>query len=95
MLNSGAVWVKSNGVQASRNRGAEAMQPDEIMVFGGSGSRKLVGRICEYLGVPVRASEVLRFSEGNIFVRILENVRGRSVYLVQSTSFPARRASEQ
>jgi hypothetical protein len=65
------------------------MQQDEIMVFGGSGSRKLVGRICEYLGVPVCASEVLRFSEGNLFVRILENVRGRSVYLVQSTSFPA------
>ena len=65
------------------------MDPDKIMVFGGSGSRRLVGRICEYLGVPVCAGEVLRFSEGNLFVRILENVRGRSVYLVQSTSFPA------
>jgi ribose-phosphate pyrophosphokinase len=65
------------------------MDPDEIMIFGGSGSRKLAGKICGYLGVPVRASEVLRFSEGNLFVRILENVRGRSVYLVQSTSFPA------
>jgi ribose-phosphate pyrophosphokinase len=65
------------------------MEPDEIMVFGGSGSPELVGRICEYLKVPVRAGEVLHFSEGNLFVRILENVRGRSVYLVQSTSFPA------
>jgi ribose-phosphate pyrophosphokinase len=33
--------------------------------------------------------ETLRFSEGNLFVRILENVRGRQVYLVQSTAFPA------
>jgi ribose-phosphate pyrophosphokinase len=33
--------------------------------------------------------EVLRFSEGTLFVRVLENVRGRSVYLVQSTVFPA------
>jgi ribose-phosphate pyrophosphokinase len=65
------------------------MEADEVMIFGGSGSRKLAGKICEYLGVPVRASEVLRFSEGNLFVRILENVRGRTVYLVQSTSFPA------
>jgi ribose-phosphate pyrophosphokinase len=65
------------------------MEPDEIMIFGGSGSRKLAGKICTYLGIPVRASEVLHFSEGNLFVRILENVRGRSVYLVQSTSFPA------
>jgi ribose-phosphate pyrophosphokinase len=76
-------------VQGSESPEADAMQPDQIMIFGGSGSRKLAGRICEYLGVPVRAGEVLRFSEGNLFVRILENVRGRSVYLVQSTSFPA------
>ena len=32
--------------------------------------------------------EVLRFSEGTLFVRVLENVRGRSVYVVQSTVFP-------
>jgi hypothetical protein len=32
---------------------------------------------------------VLRFSEGTLFPRVLENVRGRRVYLVQSTVFPA------
>ena len=32
--------------------------------------------------------EVMRFSEGTLFVRVLENVRGRSVYLVQSTVVP-------
>jgi ribose-phosphate pyrophosphokinase len=35
---------------------------------------------------------VLRFSEGNLFVRVNENVRGRSTYLVQSTVFPANDA---
>jgi len=35
------------------------------------------------------AGEVLRFSEGNLFVRVKENVRGRRVYVVQSTVFPA------
>ncbi len=65
------------------------MDPDEIMVFAGSAGRPLAEKICEHLGIRVRASEVLRFSEGNLFVRILENVRGRRVYLVQSTSYPA------
>jgi ribose-phosphate pyrophosphokinase len=65
------------------------MATDEIMVFGGSGSPQLTRKICEYLQVSVRASETLRFSEGNLFVRILENVRGRPVYLVQSTAYPA------
>jgi ribose-phosphate pyrophosphokinase len=39
--------------------------------------------------VEVGRGEVLRFSEGTLFPRILENVRGRRVYLVQSTVFPA------
>ena len=43
----------------------------------------------DHLGCPLGASETLRFSEGNLFVRVLENVRGRHVYLVQSTAFPA------
>lgn len=62
---------------------------DDMMVFAGSGSRKLAAKICDYLGVRLGESEAMTFSEGNTFVRVLENVRGRQVYLVQSTVFPA------
>ena len=62
---------------------------DDILIFGGSGSPKLTLKICEYLHVQPGAGEVLRFSEGNLFVRVKDNVRGRRVYLVQSTVFPA------
>ena len=65
------------------------MSPDEIMIFAGSGSKRLTGRICEYLGIKPKKGETLKFSEGNTFVRVLENVRGQRVYLVQSTVFPA------
>ncbi len=65
------------------------MAADDILIFGGSGSLKLTARIAQYLGVSPGLGEALRFSEGNLFVRILENVRGRQVYLVQSTAFPA------
>ena len=61
---------------------------DDLLIFGGSGSTRLTCAICRYLGQEVGHSEVLRFSEGNLFVRILENVRGRQVYLVQSTAYP-------
>lgn len=61
----------------------------EILVFGGSGSPKLTQKICDHLGIAIGQSEVIQFSEGNTFVRVLENVRGRRVYLVQSTAFPA------
>lgn len=65
------------------------VSPDGILVFGGSGSPNLTKNIASYLGVDVGQNEVLRFSEGNLFVRILENVRGRQIYLIQSTAFPA------
>ena len=67
----------------------DIMNPEDMAIFGGSGSLRLTQRICDYLGMPKGQSEVIRFSEGNLFVRVRENVRGRHVYLVQSTAFPA------
>src|SRR4029453_16250450 len=59
------------------------------LVFAGSASPRLTGSICGHLGVSLGRGEVLRFSEGTLFPRVMENVRGRPVYLVQSTVFPA------
>jgi ribose-phosphate pyrophosphokinase len=64
------------------------MNDDPMLVFAGSGSPKLTARICEYLHIPQGKNETLHFSDGNTFVRILENVRGQRVYIVQSTIFP-------
>ena len=58
------------------------------MVIGGSGSPRLTAAICENLGVEPARAETRRFGEGTLFVRVLENVRGRNVYVVQSTVFP-------
>jgi ribose-phosphate pyrophosphokinase len=62
---------------------------DDFVLLAGSASRQLGQAIAGYLGRPLGGSETLRFSEGNLFVRVLENVRGRDVYLVQGTAFPA------
>jgi ribose-phosphate pyrophosphokinase len=68
-----------------RRRRADDEDP---LVFAGTGSPRLTAAICEGLGVELGKGEVIRFSEGTLFVRVLENVRGRSVYVVQSTVFP-------
>lgn len=65
------------------------MNDDPMMVFAGNGSPRLTKRICTYLGIQQGKNETLRFSDGNTFVRILENVRGRRVYIVQTTVFPS------
>ncbi|WP_126549383.1 ribose-phosphate diphosphokinase [Dictyobacter kobayashii] len=64
------------------------MNDDPMLIFAGSGSPQLTARICEYLHLPQGKNETLHFSDGNTFVRIQENVRGRRVYVVQSTIFP-------
>jgi ribose-phosphate pyrophosphokinase len=62
---------------------------EELLVFGGSGSRRLTAAICRHLDVEPGDGEVIRFSDGNLFVKANQNVRGRHVYVVQSTVFPA------
>lgn len=61
----------------------------DFLLFGGSASRGLAQSVADYLECPLAASETLRFSEGNLFVRVLDNVRGRHVFLIQGTAFPA------
>ncbi|MCS6881437.1 MAG: ribose-phosphate pyrophosphokinase [Oscillochloridaceae bacterium] len=65
-----------------------AVTDGEMVVFAGSSSRRLTARICDRLGITPGKGEVITFSEGNTFVRVLENVRGREAYVVQSTVFP-------
>jgi ribose-phosphate pyrophosphokinase len=62
---------------------------DDPLIFAGSASPKLTRAVCDQLALEPARGEVIRFSEGTLFVRVLENVRGRRVYLVQSTVFPA------
>jgi ribose-phosphate pyrophosphokinase len=62
---------------------------EPLLLFAGSGSPRLAAGIADHLGFPLGRNEVHRFSEGNLFVRVLENVRGRRVYIIQSTAFPS------
>ena len=65
------------------------MGPDsDILVFGGSRSPKLTRSICRHLGVEPGANEIITFPDGNLFVRVGQNVRGRHVFIVQSIAFP-------
>src|SRR6516162_7173343 len=60
----------------------------ELKIFAGSASRELADSIGAHLGIELARSETKVFSEGNVFVRVLENVRGRDVFVVQGTEQP-------
>ena len=62
--------------------------PYELKLFTGNAHRPLAEEIAASLGIPVGQAEVSRFSDGEIFVQIDENVRGADVFLVQPTCPP-------
>ncbi|MDT8440739.1 MAG: ribose-phosphate pyrophosphokinase [Desulfuromonadales bacterium] len=62
---------------------------NELKIFSGNANLKLSRDICNHLSVPLAKAEVKTFSDGEIMVEIGENVRGRDVFIVQSTCQPA------
>lgn len=60
-----------------------------IQLVAGNSNRPLAEAIASHLNQPLTTCQVRRFADMEIFVEIQENVRGRDVFVVQSTSFPA------
>jgi ribose-phosphate pyrophosphokinase len=65
---------------------------DELRVFSGTAHPALAKAVCDYLDIPVGEAEVFEFSNENIFVRILENVRERDVFVVQPICSPVNKS---
>lgn len=62
---------------------------NNLKVFSGRANPALTEKICSYLGIEMGSMLVTNFSDGEIFVQIQENVRGKDVFVVQPTSNPA------
>lgn len=60
-----------------------------MIIIAGNSNRPLADAISSYLGVPVAKASIRRFSDMEVFVEIMDNVRGEDVFIVQSTSYPA------
>ncbi len=61
---------------------------DKMKIFAGNANPALAEKICKYLDMPLSSAEVRRFSDGEIFVEIGENVRGADVFVIQPTCPP-------
>jgi len=65
---------------------------DELRVFTGNAHPALARSVCEYLGIPLGEADIFEFSNENIFVRILENVRQRDVFVIQPICSPVNKS---
>ena len=63
--------------------------PGQMKILAGNSNAPLSEAIAAYLGEPLTRCHVRRFADLEIFVEILENVRGRDAFIIQSTSYPA------
>jgi ribose-phosphate pyrophosphokinase len=78
-------------ITMQRNGGRPALYQD-LCVFAGNAHPELARKICESLEMPLGEAEVFEFSNENIFVRVLENVRQKDVFIVQPFSSPVNRS---
>jgi ribose-phosphate pyrophosphokinase len=64
------------------------MAYDSLMVFTGNANPKLAEDVVRHLNIPLGRATVGRFSDGEVMVELLENVRGKDVFVLQSTCTP-------
>ena len=70
----------------------EKQRMDDLKVFSGTAHPVLASNVCDYLGIPLGGAELFEFSNENIFVRILENVRQRDVFVIQPICSPVNKS---
>ncbi len=66
----------------------------DLKLFCGNSNRPLAERISRYLKVPLSQAQVSQFSDGEISIKIEENVRGKDIFIIQSTHAPAENLLE-
>ena len=64
-------------------------RPSELKVFSGRSNRPLAEKICEDAGIPLGKVDIENFSDGEIWAKYSENIRGDDVYIIQPTHPPA------
>lgn len=60
-----------------------------MKLISGNSNHPLASAISSYLNIPLTEASIRRFSDMEVFVEIMENVRGQDVFFIQSTSYPA------
>src|SRR5215472_12903848 len=69
-------------------RSGNFLNDDRFKIFTGTANVPLAESICQHLGVPLGQQKLGRFSDGEIYYQVLENVRGADVFVVQPCHHP-------
>ena len=83
------IQASSKAVEKTGPRPQPFQAPQgDLAILAGSGNPRLAQSVADWLGVALTPCRAHKFSEGNIFVRVKENVRGRDVFVIQGVHDP-------
>ena len=85
---NGAKTAQDAKASPERKRSGRLSDDRRFKIFSGTANKELAEEICKFIGVPMGETRMQRFSDGEIYFQLLENVRGADVFVVQPTSFP-------
>src|ERR1700759_3251925 len=73
---------------APANKPQRSRADEKFKIFCGTANEALTDEICAFLGMDRGKATVTRFSDGEVYIKVMENVRGSDVFVVQPTCFP-------
>jgi ribose-phosphate pyrophosphokinase len=79
---------KKQEMQPKEHKPQRARADDKFKIFCGTANEALTDEICHFLGLERGKATVTRFSDGEVYIQVMENVRGADVFVVQPTCFP-------
>jgi len=79
---------KKHEMQPKEQKPQRGRADDKFKIFCGTANEALTDEICHFLGMERGKATVTRFSDGEVYIQIMENVRGADVFVVQPTCFP-------
>jgi len=83
------LWDKSEKlILDGRGKTVSGTDGNDLKIFSGNANLPLAKRICRHAGVELGKCEILKFSNDNIKVRVLESVRGKDVFVIQPSCVP-------
>src|SRR5690242_4471859 len=85
---SGTATAAAQQKPQTERKPVRARLDEKWKIFSGTANDKLAKDICEFLGLPLGQACIKKFSDGETYVQIEENVRGADVFMVQPTCDP-------
>lgn len=83
-----ATAAKAVEQSKSEKKPVKGRQDDKFKIFCGSANAPLAQEVCDFLGLSLGQTHLTQFSDGEIYVQVLENVRGADVFIIQPTCDP-------